>query len=235
MSTPGYEKWKTEPTPENMATVIAELDPMINAEIHRYPGPKPLLRGRARRLALDAVRSYDPASGAQLRSWVTTQLQPLSRYSNTLKPIKLPEVAVRQAAEVHRLDRELADEMGHNPTDEELADHSGISVRRIQKLRQMVRPTVSEGSLQVADDTDSSGMAPGVDTPRNISGAEDAVYSSLDPRDQQIFDMKTGKHGKRMLSNQDIARRLGVTPALISQRSQQIAMQIQQTVGGGMF
>ena len=132
MSTPGYEKWKTEPTPENMATVIAELDPMINAEIHRYPGPKPLLRGRARRLALDAVRSYDPASGAQLRSWVTTQLQPLSRYSNTLKPIKLPEVAVRQAAEVHRLDRELADEMGHNPTDEELADHSGISVRRIQ-------------------------------------------------------------------------------------------------------
>lgn len=235
MSTPGYEKWKVDPTPGNLAEVMTELDPMINAEIHRYPGPKPLLRGRARRLAIDAVRSYDPNSTAQLRSWVTTQLQPLYRYSNKLKPVKLPEVAVRQAAELHRLDRELASELGHDPTDEELSDHAGINVRRIQKLRTMVRPTMTEGAMQLGEDNESVGIAPGVDTQRNVSGAEDAVYTSLSPRDQQIFDMKTGKHGRTLLSNQDIAMRLGVTPALISQRTQQIAMQIQAAGSGGMF
>jgi len=235
MSTPGYEKWKLDPTPVNLAEVVGELDPMINAEIHRYPGPKPLLRGRARRLAIDAIRSYDPESGAQLRSWVTTQMRPLSRYSNKLKPIKLPEVAVRQAAEINRLDRELSSELGHNSTDEELADHSGISVRRIQKLRQMVRPTVSEGSMQSAQDNESVGLAPGIDTPHSISGAEEAVYDSMSPRDKQIFDMKTGKHGKPVLSNQEIAMRMGVSPALISQRTQQLALQIQAASQGGMF
>jgi len=235
MSTPAYEKWKIEPTPDNLATVMTELDPMINSEIHRYPGPKPLLRSRARKLALDAVRSYDPAAGAQLRSWVVTQMQPLSRYSNKLKPIKLPEVAVRQAAEIHRLDRELASEWGHNPTDEELADEAGISVRRIQKLRTMVRPVLSEGSMQVTGDEDSMGLSPGVDAPRSLSGTEDAVYESLTPRDKQIFDMKTGKHGKQLLSNQEIARRLGVTPALISQRTQAIAMSVQDLSARGML
>ena len=234
MSTPAYEKWMTDRTPENMAVVMADLDPVINSEIHRYPGPKPLLRGKARRLAIDAVRSYKPEEGAQLRSWVTTQLQPLSRYSNKLKPLKIPEVAARQAAELHRLDRELSNELGYAPTEGELADHSGLSIKRIKNIRAMARPVVSEGSMQLPGDEDTN-MSPAVDTVRNLSGVEDAVYDNLGIRDKQIFDMKTGKHGKRVLSNQEIAARMGVTPALISQRSQYIAQQIQTVNARGTF
>ena len=236
MSTPAYEKWKTEPTPDNLASVMSELDPVINSEIHRYPGPKPLLRGRARKLAVDAIYNYKPEAGTQLRSWVTTQLQPLSRYSNKLKPIKLPEASVRQAAEINRLQRELASDLGHDPSDEELADTAGISVKRIQHLRKTIRPVMSESSMaQSADDENGGGIAPGIDSVRSMSGSEDAVYGGLSPRDQQIFDMKTGKHGRQVLSNQDIARRMGVTPALISQRSQMIAGQIQEAGLKGVF
>jgi hypothetical protein len=63
--------------------------------------------------------------------------------------------------------------------------------------------------------------------PDVLGTAEEMVYDSLTQRDRLIYDWKTGKHGKPTLSNQQIAKRLGVTPALISQRSQQIALQIQ--------
>ena len=94
-SQPGdaYAAWAANRTPENMKAVLDDLDTTINSEIQRFSGPKPLLRSKARELAVKAVKAYDPASGAKLRSWVVTQLQPLSRYNNSLKPIKVPEEA----------------------------------------------------------------------------------------------------------------------------------------------
>ena len=69
---------------------------------------------------------------------------------------------------------------------------------------------------------------PGVITPSKLDEAEDIVYESLSKRDKVIYDLKTGKHGKAQIPNKEIAKRLGVTPALISQRSGQIAQQIRE-------
>lgn len=223
-----YDTWKTDPTPENLGKVVSAMDPVINSEIQRFTGPKPLLRSKARALAIKAVRSYDPASGAQLRSWVTTNLQPLSRYGQQLRAVHAPEVAIRQAAEVNRVRMEMSDNLGRDPEDQELADEVGISVKRIKDIRRMVKPTISEGGMAEPQDEDSVAGMPAISQPNKLSLAEEMVYDSLSPRDKAIFDWKTGKRGKPLLSNQEIARRLGVTPALISQRSQGIAMQIQQ-------
>lgn len=222
-----YDTWLADPTPDNLAQVVRSFDPVINSEIQRFPGPKPLLRSKARALAIKAVKTYRPTEGAQLRSWVVTQLQPLARYGQQLRPVHAPEVAIRQAAEVNRVRGEMSDEFGRDPTDDELADQVGISVKRIKDVRRMVKPTVAEGSMAEPADEDSTPGLPGVSHINKLNVTEEAVYDSLSPRDRSIFDWKTGKHGKVLLSNQEIARRLGVTPALISQRSQQIAMQIQ--------
>jgi DNA-directed RNA polymerase specialized sigma subunit len=221
-----YDKWKAEPTPDNLGPVVRALDPIINAEIQRFTGPKPLLRSKARALAVKAIRTYNPTEGAQLRSWVVTQLQPLSRYGQQMRPVHAPEMAIRQSAEVHRVGNELSDMLGRDATDDELADHIGISAKRVRDVRKLVRPTMSEGGMAEPTEEDSAGSTPGVSTVNKLTLSEEAVYDGLDPRDKLIFDLKTGKHGRQSLQNQDIAKRLGVTPALISQRSQQIAMQI---------
>jgi RNA polymerase primary sigma factor len=223
-----YDTWKQSPTPQNLAPLMQALDPVINAEIQRFTGPKPLLRGRARALAVKAIRSYDPTAGAQLKSWVVTQLQPLSRYTHQLKPVHAPEVAIRQAAEVNRQRQELSEELGYEPSVEELADKTGLSVKRVNYVQKIVRPTIAEGSMSESAEEDNTPTAPGVSQLHKLTVAEEAVFDSLSPRDQMIFDWKTGKHGKVQLSNQEIAKRLGVTPALISQRSQQIALQIHE-------
>jgi DNA-directed RNA polymerase specialized sigma subunit len=118
----------------------------------------------------------------------------------------------------------MSDDMGRDPSDVELADKTGISQGRIKKLRKMVLPSVTESVFE--PDADRDATLPGTVLANKLDTAEEMVYDSLSPRDKAIYDFKTGKHGRAMLSNQAIAKRLGVTPALISQRSKQIADQI---------
>ncbi len=56
------------------------------------------------------------------------------------------------------------------------------------------------------------------------------VYASLEPRDKRIFEMKTGYAGKQMLDNMTIAKRLGVSPAFVSQRGAWLTRQLLETM-----
>jgi DNA-directed RNA polymerase specialized sigma subunit len=220
-----YEQWQKQPTPENMQGLVDALEPTITSEIQRFGGPQELLRSKARSLAIKAVKTYKPESGAHLKSWVVTQLQPLSRYTNQLKPVYTPEVAVQHAAEVNRVREQYVMEEGKDPTDEDLADLTGLSVKRIASLKSKAPALVSE-SIYDTGEEESTTQAPAVTQTSNLSMVEDMVYESLNDRDKTIHDFKVGRHGKPVLSNQEIAARLGISPAAVSQRSAQIASQI---------
>jgi DNA-directed RNA polymerase specialized sigma subunit len=55
------------------------------------------------------------------------------------------------------------------------------------------------------------------------------VYESLDDRDKKILELKTGMNGKQPVDNMTIAKRLGVSPAFVSQRSAKISQMILDT------
>lgn len=224
-----YAAWTKSKTPQNMKAVLDDLDTTINSEIQRFSGPKPLLRSKARALAVKAVKSYNPASGTKLRSWVVTQLQPLARYNNSLKPIKVPEEAARQSYKVHQAFERFVDETGRDPTDEELADEVGISVRRLQKIRTMTPATMNEPT-PTGDDDEATQDLP-VYRSNPVQPAAAAVYEALDPRDRRIFDLRTGLHGRKEMAGKDIASLLKVSPAFVTQRSNAIAERIRDLAG----
>jgi RNA polymerase primary sigma factor len=234
-----YEAWLADPTPERMAATVRSLNPMLTSEIQRYSGPKPVLHSRAKALAVGAIRSYNPSSGAKLTSWITTQLQPLNRYGRSVSgSVQVPEVALRQAAELESRRLQLVDELGDEPTNEQLADAIGLSVTRVTSLRRMVRPVMSEGALEdIAEEgsDDSGGGAPGVmlQSDPSLRFATETVHGELGERDRRILELKTGYGGTAMLDNKTIAKRLGVSPALISQRSLEIANQIKKVHSHG--
>lgn len=223
-----YERWKNDQTPENMGVVVNSLGPIITSEIQRYSGPKPLLRSRAKILAAKAVRSYDPSSGAKLQSWVVTQMQPLSRYSKNLQPVHVSDDMYRKSSELGRMAVDYELENGVAPSDKELADYSGVSVAKIKKYRQ-ARPAVSSESqyLEGGSDTQNT-LLPGVQQVSQIGSASELVYNSLSQRDKTIYDHKVGAHGKEELPAAIIAKRLGVSPAYISQVSARIAEDIRR-------
>ena len=219
-----YAAWAKDPTPERLKAVLDDLDPTISAEVQRFSGPKPLLKSKARALAVKAIRSFDPAGGTRLRSWVVTQLQPLSRYNNSLKPIYVPEEGSRKAYAVAQARERFVDETGRDPSDEELADRVGISVKRLNAVRKAVPATVNEPQAEDGDDDTAPEYA--VYRSDELRAASEAVYESLSDRDKLLFDLRTGLHGQTAASGLEIAKRLGVSPALVTQRANAIAQRI---------
>lgn len=222
-----YDKWVVDQTPENMSGVLDALMPTINSEIMRYEGPKAHLRSRAKALAVNAVKTYNPMSGAKLQSWVTTNLKQLSRYGQGLRDVKAPELAIRRAAEIDRVSKMLEDDLGRAPTDLELADEIGISPKKIQRIRHQVAASVNTGSFDV-ENTEEASNQPGVYTPSPLPFASEAVYMSLSPDDQLLYDLRTGSHGRRMAQTSQIAKRLGISAPRVSQRADDIGRMIQQ-------
>ena len=220
-----YLKWTTEPTPENMSRVVSELDPVISSELYRYDGPRDLLRGRARVIAAESVRSYDPGSGAALKTWVTGNLRGLTRYSRQLKPVHASEDAHRGSAEIARVRSELSDTLNREPDYTELADATGMSVPKIKRLERARRSVVSESAFEGESD-DSQLSLPGTVQSHRLPEYAEGVYESLSERDRKIFDMKTGRAGGAPVPNHIIAKRLGLSPAYVSQRGKELALRI---------
>ena len=227
-----YIRWADDPTPENLAATVDTLAPTITSEIQRYTGPKPLLRSKGRALAVKAIKTYDPTRGAALRSWTVTQLQPLSRYGQRLKPVRSSEMATRQAAEVETQRQQYIVENDTEPTDEQLADRVGISVPRIQKLRERVTAVVPESAMVNPESQEIE--LPAVSEVSSLDFASKAVYDGLSPRERSVFDWKTGAKGKPPMENKEIARRLGITPAAVSQISANIAGRIKEVSDYGV-
>lgn len=220
-----HRQYLKDPSPRNLAALLDALQPMLNAESSRYPGPPALLRGKARQLAIAAIRSYQPESGAKLTSWVISSMQSLNRYGRRMQQgVRIPELAFRQSMQMENNRQRLIDELGRDPTDVELADSLGVSVRRIAGIQSAVKPTVTETALEEAGVPELAAGGKDVGDPR-LSAATDLVLDSLEDRDKEIYELKTGKRGD-MISNNEVATRLGVSPAYISQRSDRIAKRI---------
>lgn len=227
-----YDAWVSNRTPENMSAVVDAAGPTITSEIARYTGSRTLLRSKAKSLVVRAVKTYDPSSGARLQSWIVTNLKPLSRYGLRSRPVRTPEVAARQAAELNRVSQELADELGRDPTDAELADATGMSEKRVSDVRRKAVASVFSSSFDESFDGNAA-SSPGVVLPDPVPFAVEAVYQGLSPEDRAIFDGITGSHGARQSSAKDVASMLHVSPANVSGRAADIARQISWIANNG--
>lgn len=229
-----YANWLQDRSPANMSKLLDTFAPTINSEIMRYEGSKPLLRSKARVLAIKAIKSYNPAAGAKLQSWVVTNLRPLARYGQQQRDVKIPEVALRQAAEVNRVAKELADDLDRDPTDEEIADEIGISPKRVANVRKMAIASVPSGRMdEMAGEDGDTSIAPAVSEVNPLPFAQQAVYMSLDGTDKAIFDYLTGSNGKKQMSAKAIALMLGISPAAVSQHAGRIGQQISEVANYG--
>lgn len=213
-----FEQWRAKPTPQTRGALLQALEPEIRRGISAHVGRgNPLLQSRARRLVLESLPRYDPQQ-SRLGTYVVNQLQGLKRINRQQTQIlHVPERVALDASYLDRAEAELSEQLGREPSLQELSDYSQLAPRRIQHVRQFRLP-VSEGFLgSLATSEDGSGFSPAVQQPRTIQPV-DLVYPDLDPLNQKILEWTLGLHGRPVLSNQEIARRLRLTPGAISQR-----------------
>jgi RNA polymerase primary sigma factor len=222
-----YPQWAAHKTPETSSALLQTLQPVIDTAVMSYAGQaaSPTIRSRAKLMALKALDTYDPNRG-NVRTHLLSQLQSLRRVSaQNQNIIAIPEQVGLDYTRLNESENELRDQLGRDPTDDEVADATGLSTRRIQKIRAFNQP-VSEGmtTREVMDEESYGGDV--ASTIPNSTRAADAwfkfVYEDLSPIDKLVADMTLGRNGRRKTSTQEIARRLNITPGAVSQRAAKI-------------
>lgn len=220
-----YSKWTKHQDPMFMNHIVKKAFPIISSSLVTYGGTNnKLMTSRAKKIAIDAVKSFDPKNAASLSSWIALNLQGLQRYANNLSPISVPERVKLDAFHINKHFQEFSNEVGREPNDAELADLCGLSPKRINYVRKMVRPILNEGSFMESDDEDSSYM-PGIQTNEWENVWAEYVYNDLDPINKSIYDMRMGRgiHKGKPMDVNAIAKKLQMSPAAVSQRSNKIA------------
>jgi DNA-directed RNA polymerase specialized sigma subunit len=217
-----YHVWKADPSPRNASALLQAVDPVISSALRTYGGtsPSPVLRSHAKLLVLDAAGRYDP-SRAKLRTHLMTNLQGLRRvHARQTQIIGVPERVGLDLHRLHLAERDLSDKLGRDPSDAELAEHTGLSMKRLGHVRQ-ARPGYAEGQIAARGPEGEPAFDPAV------VGADDEawvrfVHHDLHPADQLILEHTLGLNNKRKLSKQQIAKKLRLSPGAISQRAAKI-------------
>lgn len=230
-----FSTWEKNRTPENLLRVVDHHQNTIDQAVKAIVGPNasPLVQRRAQLMAAEAVQNYDPKRKVPLKHYIQSQLSSLRRYhAQLVDVVPMPERLRREGALLQRATEELWAKLDREPTADELADHTGISIKKQEKIRRRSRATMNEGRLAAMAEMDGGDDAqdfmPAVSRVDPMQELIDYAYFDMDPVDQVIYAHRTGYRGAKVLSNADVAKKLGISPGAVSQRAAKIEQRIQE-------
>jgi len=232
-----YDSWKKTPTSATRGALLKNVQPVIDSAVYSYAGPKPSpnTRSQARLMAIKAFDTYDPQRG-NMRTHLLSQLQGIRRQSaRSQQIISIPERVSLDRRHLREAEESLTDNLGRDPSDLEIADHSGLSLKRIEHIRR-AKPGTNTGSILGED---GEVYSPPSTIPGDTNTADawlEMIYHDLGNADRVILDYTLGLHGAPSQSNREIANRLGLTEGAISQRKQKIQLLLDEqynTFGDG--
>lgn len=219
-----WGQWKASPSPAAMSGVLKSLDPIISGTVSKFPGLNAgIARSHARSLAIQAVKTYDPSSGASLNTHVFNHLRPLSRFQRkSLRAVSIPREQSELVGRMLKFERDFQEENMREPTDEEVQDHLGVPLKKVHTLRSNAFFEFPEGAVENAIETD-----PGES---RVARQAALVRHDLTPKDRLIMDHLMGAAGRKPLMAEEVASRLGLDPSYVRKRSKMIAERILEGV-----
>jgi len=216
-----WREYNKNPSKQNLKPLMKALDPVIQVEVNKWSGAiaRPVLESKAKSLALEAIKSYDPYAGAALATHVTNRLKKLSRKVYTHQDaVRLPEYKKLKVQNLHKANQQLMDVHGREPTNQELADHLAWAPKTLSKVQQ----------AQHAELIESGDMGAGMFENQSVWGSDsgdgmvDMLYYDMNPEDKLIFEHSTGYSGKPILSNKELRKKTNLTQGQLSYRKRQL-------------
>lgn len=177
---------------------------------------------------MKAVERFDPAKGGKLSTygswWIKQSIK--RALANQSKTIRLPVHLVDKISKMRRTAMRLQEELGREPTDEELGLELGISASRVAQMRMAaIRPASLDAPI---GDEDSNNFAEVVqdesaDTPyeqleeKTVTRMLQEMVKTLDPREATILRARFGLDGGPQKTLEEVGQKFGVTRERVRQ------------------
>ena len=177
---------------------------------------------------MKAVERFDPSKGGKLSTygswWIKQSIK--RALANQSKTIRLPIHMVDKIARMRRIASLLAEELGREPSQDELAEELGIPRRKLALLEAAsIRPSSlnapihEDESSEVSDIVgDENAITPyeALDS-KNMHGEIGDLLHILDEREQRIIDARFGLDGTTPMTLEEVGLEFGVTRERIRQ------------------
>ena len=177
---------------------------------------------------LKAVERFDPAKGGKLSTygawWIKQSIK--RAMANQSKTIRLPVHLVDKISIVRRVAMKMTEELGREPTDEELAEEVGISSAKVSQLKTVsIRPASLDAPISDDDSTKFGEIVGDEDaqTPfelfrdKNLRDEISELLEVLDDRERRIIFYRFGLAGGNPKTLEEVGKQFGVTRERIRQ------------------
>ena len=177
---------------------------------------------------MTAVDRFDPDRGAKFSTysawWINQSIK--RALSNQSKTIRLPAHMVDKIARLRRISAILTEELGREPSSEELSEELGIPAHKLSRLkRASQRPTSLDAPVNDGEGI-NFGEIIGDDKAvhplealeeKTLRGQLSGLLEVLDERAQRIIEARYGLDGNRPLKLEEVGGEFGVTRERIRQ------------------
>jgi RNA polymerase primary sigma factor len=177
---------------------------------------------------MKAVERFDPAKGGKLSTYGSCWIkQSIKRaLANQSKTIRLPIHMVDRIARMRRAALRLQEELGREPTDEELSGELGVATREVARMRSAaLRPGSLDAPLGDEDSNtlgdvvqDESASTPDEQLEvKTVTGMLRDMVKTLGAREIAILRARFGLDGEPAKTLNEIGRNMGFSHERIRQ------------------